>query len=120
MQAVYGLGTLQITGALMALVFTTIGAGLLSLLVLSITHERLRVTQHDVGWTLRLFVVTLRRKILPLDWIDELEVVDAGGNDGTFWKLGLRSKPTTIRFGNEPTPAELNRISALIDERRGR
>ena len=119
LQVIFELWVLKISAALFTLVFTSIGVGLLSLLVMSITHERLRVTQSGVEWKLRLFAVTLRRKILSLDRIDELEVVDAGGSDGTCWKLELRSKPTTIRFGQEPTPA-LNRIGALIEERRGR
>ena len=120
LQVIFELWMLEVSAALIALVFASIGAGLLSLLVMSVTHERLRVTQRDVEWTLRLFAVTLRRKILSLDRIDELEVVDAGGSDGTCWKLELRSKPTMMRFGQEPTPVALNRIGTLIDERRGR
>ena len=120
LQVIFALWMLEISAALIALLFTSIGVGLLSLLVISATHERLRVTPRDVEWTLRLLAVTLRRKTLLVDRIDELEVVDVGGSDGTCWKLELRSQLTTIFFGQEPTPAALNQIGALIDERRGK
>ena len=104
----------------MALVFTTIGAGLLGLLVMSITHERLRVTQSGVERKLYLFAVTLRRKIMAMDKIDAQEVVDAAGDDTNCWQLQLRSASTEIRFGVEPTPNNLKRLGALIDQRRAK
>ena len=120
MQVVYSSWTLQITGALMALVYTTIGAGLLGLLVMSITQKRLRVTQIGVEWKLHLFAVTLRRKFMAMDKIDAQAVVDAAGDDTTCWQLELHSASTMIRFGVEPVPANLKRLGALIGQRRAK
>ena len=117
-ELVYCLWTVQIVGALIALIFTTIGAGLLGLLVITITHERLNVAKRDVEWTLRLFALTLRRKILDFDKIDAVEVVETGGDEGSSYSLELRSGPITIRFGPESARENLDRLGQMIDLRR--
>ena len=112
------LWNLAIFSALLAFAFTATGAGLLGLFAIAVTHERLRVTPAELRWTLRLFRLVLRSKILPRRDLTRVEVIDRGDDESTSWQLVMETSRVAANFGNEKTRINQDRLREMIASKR--
>ena len=113
MEIAFALWNLQFLAVAATVVITALAVGFLSLFVLAVTHERLRITGRDAEWTLRLFALTLRRKTFPLDKIVRVETIYQDGDESGFWRLEVGMPKAAFRFGMEEQRANLDRLCAL-------